>query len=155
MKTSSIIRFIILCSLPVLFCFFAQKPQKKQIRQESPLARVRRFRAEAPALAQKACSNYVVGITRIVKLDLELEGTGQPYGGEGSRNPTNWTGEAVVEHVNSVGGIERQSLPLRFGTDSRHVPGYDWPLYLICDIDYKAVAEQDRNLTKRRYNQGP
>lgn len=48
----------------------------------------------------KDCSNNVIGLSRIVKTDLDYSGS----------NPTNWWGMATVEFVNKVGGIERKDV---------------------------------------------
>lgn len=75
------------------------------------------------------CSNDVVGITRIVDLNFR---------GYSDQNPKAWRGEAVVEHVNLVGGIERTNLPMKFDTflagKSEH---------LFCYIDYSKANEEE------------
>jgi hypothetical protein len=63
-----------------------------------------RLRAGADAVVREYCSNTVVGITRIVRTDLDtLED-----------NPAKWSGNAVAEFINRVGGVERTNLPFVF-----------------------------------------
>jgi hypothetical protein len=70
--------------------------------REAEWKQVQRLRAEAQAEAMDSISNHVVGITRIVRLDLD---TFAPLPGQ-------WKGQATVERVNRVGGIERVELSL-------------------------------------------
>lgn len=62
------------------------------------------WRTEARAQAMLECSNAVVGLTKVVRLELR----------DSAGDPNQWTGVAVAEFVNRVGGVERTNVPLRY-----------------------------------------
>jgi hypothetical protein len=74
--------------------------------KEYPESRPYRWRQEAPESVRKECTNAVVGFHRVVEARID------DYP---SNNPKDWSGYAVVEFVNKVGGIERTNLPFFFG----------------------------------------
>lgn len=68
------------------------------------------FRAGAEFELLKACTNELVGITRVMTYNVD----------DSSDNLNKWTGFVVAEHVNSVGGIDRTNLYYKFSS-SGHV----------------------------------
>jgi hypothetical protein len=78
------------------------------------------------------CSNEVVGLTRIVRVSVYQEG-----------EVTNWTGEAIVEFVNKVGGVERTERSYRL----RAVPNNEGGV-----LDVFAVEDVKKELKAIRSN---
>lgn len=62
------------------------------------------WRAEARAQAMQECTNAVVGLTKVVRLELR----------DSAGDPNQWTGVAAAEFVNRVGGVERTNVRLRY-----------------------------------------
>ena len=50
------------------------------------------------------CTNKVVGLNRIIALNLDDHGS----------NVSQWRAEATLEYVNSIGGVQRTNLNFRF-----------------------------------------
>lgn len=75
-------------------------------KQETSLQRSRRWQAEAEVAARSACSNDLVGISRIIDVTVMDSAT----------HPNQWEAYATCEYVNQVGGIDRTNVYLRFRT---------------------------------------
>lgn len=75
-----------------------------------------RLRKAAPQKMAEECTNNVVGISRILKLDFDGYGSMPADQPRSHYNPKNWRGEAQVEYVNRIGGVERTNLHFVFDT---------------------------------------
>ena len=98
---------------------------------ETELQQKARLQSESEGEMLKECTNVIIGLTRIIHSSVSDAGD----------NPYQWTGEATVEYVNRVGGIERSNLIFKFGTDT----GRDGLVHLRCG----AESESDRRLRQR------
>jgi hypothetical protein len=74
-----------------------------------------RWRKEAQKGILQKCTNSVVGIRGIIRTDLQ----------DSDDSLTKWSGSAVVEYVNRVGGVERTNLYFRFFTIDDTFTGRD------------------------------
>ena len=90
-----------------------------------------RLQAESEGEMLKECTNVIVGLNRIIRASVTAA----------DENPYKWTGEATVEFVNRVGGVERTNLVFRFGTDT----GPDGLMHLRCGSE----SESDRRNRQR------
>jgi hypothetical protein len=75
------------------------------VKNSAPKSRVERWSAEAEEHLRETLTNDVVGFRRTMQSCVLMAG---------SDNPTNWTGLAEVEFVNSYGGIQRTNLRFLF-----------------------------------------
>ena len=78
---------------------------------ETPRARATRLHEEAPVAFAQAITNGVVGWTRTINSSIFDSGD----------NPHLWTGEATVEFVNKVGGVERKDTYFAFSQSDGHI----------------------------------
>ena len=83
---------------------------------ESKSDAVRRMLNEAPIKAAVQCSNDVIGITRIIKVDFDSWMSAPKEKQTVAQwEPQFWKAEVTAEHVNAIGGIERTNLCYSFG----------------------------------------
>ena len=90
-------------------------------REESRDARIARFKAEAVVSQRQRCTNMVTGLRSIISARID----------ESSGNPCQWTGSAVVEFINPVGGVERTNLTFF----CRQYGGYDSVSHITAFVD--------------------
>jgi hypothetical protein len=112
----------------VMLCFDGCKERPKL---DPAVLRTLQWREEAQQAIQKCCSNDVVGITRIVNTQvIDLED-----------HPDKWTGEASVEFINRVGGVERTNFPVRFFMVSieSNSPGH-----IYCRMDGEEILRKEK-----------
>lgn len=105
---------------------YAQVPKS-----ETELQQKARLQAESEGEMLKECTNVIVGLNRIIRSSVTAT----------DENPYRWTGEATLEFVNRVGGVERTNLFFRFGTDT----GPDGQMHLRCGTE----SESDRRNRQR------
>lgn len=96
-----------------------------------------RWKAEFEPAIREACSNDVVGITRIVRIRTL----------DGEEHPKLWTAVATVEHVNQMGGVERIDLPIKTQVGSA---GIDNKAHVYCQVDRDAMREEEAARAKAR-----
>jgi hypothetical protein len=103
---------------------------------ETSSERLKKFHAQAPEALLKCCTNDVIGLTKIISSTVN----------DTDPDPNKWTGYAEVEHLNSVGGIERQDLWLVFKVEWLAKPQNGLVLpglsFLYCQQDPQKVLEQ-------------
>jgi len=80
-------------------------------KEERPQTQLELWRSQADFAILKACTNDLVGITRVVEHGVD----------DSSDILQKWTGVVVAEHVNSVGGIDRTNLYYKFGSSMGNV----------------------------------
>lgn len=90
-----------------------------------------RLQSEAEGEMLKECTNIIVGLTRIIHSSVV----------DADDNPYQWGGDATLEYVNRVGGIERTNLFFKFGTDT----GTDGLVHLRCSFE----SEPERRTRQR------
>jgi hypothetical protein len=86
-------------------------------RAETEYERVERWRREAPEEVRKSSTNYVVGFTRINRIEVS--------GDYSSYDSKKWQATATVDFVNTTGGIEHTNLPFRFEAYSDYIYAED------------------------------
>ena len=86
--------------------------------EESRDDRIARFKIEAALSQRQSCTNMVTGLRSIIRASID----------DSSGNPCEWTGSAVVEFINPIGGVERTNLAFicrQHGIDSvSHVTAF-------------------------------
>jgi hypothetical protein len=80
---------------------------------EDEYERIERWRREAPEDVKRSSTNYVVGFTRITRIDVS--------GDCSSYDPTRWEATAKVQFLNATGGTEYTNLPFRFSVHSDYI----------------------------------
>jgi len=79
---------------------------EERMQTESASQRINRWRSGADGAILKECTNAVIGFRRV--LDARAWDT------YSSTDVNKWTGEAKVEFINKVGGVEVTNLPFAF-----------------------------------------
>jgi hypothetical protein len=93
---------------------------------ESPADELARFRRDAHTDLLAQCTNQIVGLSRIIKMEFD----------DSDKQPSNWTAVASAEFVNRIGGVERTNLPFVFEKRSSPAGGQT---YVLCIPDYKRI----------------
>jgi hypothetical protein len=96
-----------------------------------------RLQSEAEGEMLKECTNIIVGLTRIIHSSVV----------DANDNPYQWGGDATVEYVNRVGGIERTNLFFKFGTDT----GSDGLVHLRCGFESETERRARQRGDKREF----
>jgi hypothetical protein len=105
---------------------YAQVPKPETEGQQKA-----RLQSEADGEMLKECTNVIVGLNRVIHSSVV----------DADDNPYKWGGDATVEYVNRVGGIERTNLFFKFGTDT----GSDGLVHLRCSFE----SEPERHTRQR------
>ena len=96
-----------------------------------------RLQSETDGEMLKECTNIIVGLTRIIRSSVV----------DANDNPYQWGGDATVEYVNRVGGIERTNLCFKFGTDT----GTDGLVHLRCSFESETERRTRQRGDKREF----
>jgi hypothetical protein len=111
-KTGIVIKYLIAVGFAILagwFIFSSWLDQQRNAPQVfmasstdsmTPDQRTDYWRAHAEFEMLKACTNDLVGITRVVSSDVA----------DYDDQIVKWTGTVTAEHINSVGGVERTNM---------------------------------------------
>ncbi len=108
--------------------FWWRSEYAKVSKPETELQQKARLQSESEGEMLKECTNVIVGLTRIIHCSVA----------NADDNFYKWTGEATLEFINRVGGIERTNLFFKFGTDT----GDDGLVHLRCSTGSESEAER-------------
>jgi DNA-directed RNA polymerase subunit RPC12/RpoP len=104
------------------------KPGSTDIQEDAASAKMR-YKKEADERLRTECSNYL-GFLRILDHYISIPDS----------QVTNWTGDATIDYINKVGGVERTNLLFRFWEYDRHCVGM---------IDESAMRKRDEEQAER------
>ena len=146
---------VVVVLLLVLYSVHHRREQQREIEEiearlnkipkEDLIARTERFEVEARRELTNCCSQETVGFQRIVRYEIN---------GLGGDNPDKWRGDADVEFVNKLGGIERTNLPLIFRIPLKDSPWYttdDW--HVACMLDYVEIGKRETAAFNRKLDE--